>query len=55
MYSVCEEHLEKAIEEFVEVYEQSPDIYELEKVSFSDWASPKRCDFCERLPIYLVL
>ncbi len=40
MYVVCNEHLEEAIEEFVEIFEQPPDIYELEKVSFTDWASP---------------
>ena len=55
MYVVCNEHLEDAIEEFVEVYEQSPDIYELEKVSFTDWASPHSCNFCEKMPKYLVL
>jgi CxxH/CxxC protein (TIGR04129 family) len=54
MYVVCNEHLEDAIEEFVEVYEQSPDIYELEKVSFTDWASPHSCNFCEKMPKYLV-
>ena len=55
MYVVCNEHLEDAIEEFVEVFEQPPDIYELEKVSFTDWASPHNCNYCERPPKYLVL
>lgn len=55
MYVVCNEHLENAIEEFVETYEQSPDIYELEKVSFTDWASPHSCNYCERPPRYLVV
>lgn len=55
MYVVCNEHLENAIEEFVETYEQSPDIYELEKVSFTDWASPHHCNYCVRIPKYLVV
>ncbi len=55
MYVVCLDHVEIALEEFVEIYEQSPDVYELEKVSFTDWASPKRCDFCEKKPEYLIV
>ena len=55
MYVVCSEHLEDAIEDFVEIYEQPPDIYELEKVSFTDWTSPHRCNYCDRLPKYLVV
>lgn len=55
MYVVCLEHLEVGIEEFVDVYEQSPDIYELEKVSFTDWSSPEKCDFCKEKSIYLIV
>ncbi|WIV12501.1 CxxH/CxxC protein [Proteiniborus sp. MB09-C3] len=55
MYVVCNDHLEIAIEEFVETYEQSPDIYELDQVSFTDWTSPHSCEFCDRHPKYLVV
>ena len=55
MYVVCNDHLDMAIEEFVEAYEQSPDIYELNKVNFTDWTSPHICDFCDRQPKYLVV
>ena len=55
MFVVCMEHLERALEEFVVDYEQSPDIYELEKVSFTDWQSPHKCDFCDEIPRFLVL
>ncbi len=55
MYVVCEEHLEDAIENFVDVYEQPPDIYELGKISFTDWMAPKNCDLCKNLPKYLVV
>jgi len=55
MYTVCREHLEKAIEEFVEVYEQPPDIYLLSELHFSTWTAPATCDFCDHMPIYLVV
>jgi len=55
MYVVCGEHLEEAIEDFVDVYEQPPDIYELEKVSFTDWLTPNNCHRCDKTPKYLVV
>lgn len=55
MYVVCNEHLTEAIDEFVEVYEQPPDIYELGNVSFTDWITPSICDKCDKSPKYLVV
>ncbi|MGI6365691.1 MAG: CxxH/CxxC protein [Bacillota bacterium] len=55
MYVVCPHHLDEAIDEFVEVYEMPPDLYLLDKVSFSDWSAPRHCDFCGRAPVYLVV
>jgi len=55
MYVVCDEHIEEAIDEFVEIYEMPPDIYILEKVSFTDWIAPRRCDKCNTPPKYLVV
>jgi len=55
MYVVCNEHLTEAIDDFVDVYEQPPDIYELDSVSFTDWITPSRCDKCDKLPKYLVV
>lgn len=55
MYVVCTEHLEQAIDEFVDVYETPPDLYELEAVSLTDWSAPTHCTFCERPPKYLVV
>jgi CxxH/CxxC protein (TIGR04129 family) len=55
MYVICEDHLEQAIEEFVDVYESPPDLYHLDKVSFTDWTAPSHCDFCSRPPIFLVV
>ncbi|WP_084296012.1 CxxH/CxxC protein [Desulfitibacter alkalitolerans] len=55
MYVVCDEHIEEAIDEFVEIYEMPPDIYLLDKVSFTDWTAPHRCDKCSNPPKYLVV
>ncbi|MGI6148291.1 MAG: CxxH/CxxC protein [Firmicutes bacterium] len=55
MYVVCEEHLERALDEFVEIYEMPPDLYELESVSTTDWAAPSCCTFCSKPPKYLVV
>ncbi|WP_082760071.1 CxxH/CxxC protein [Abyssisolibacter fermentans] len=55
MYVVCNEHLNIAIDEFLEVYDQCPDFYELEKISFTDWTSPNICDYCDKKPKYLVV
>ncbi|WP_084489645.1 CxxH/CxxC protein [Clostridiisalibacter paucivorans] len=55
MYVVCNEHLNQAIDEFLEIYEQPPDVYELGKISFTDWSSPSTCDFCDVPPKYLVV
>lgn len=55
MYVVCNKHLEEAIDEFVEVYEQPPDLYELDKTTFTDWLAPQHCHFCEENPKYLVV
>ena len=55
MYVVCDEHIEEAIDEFVEIYEMPPDIYFLDKVSFTDWIAPQRCDKCDVSPKYLIV
>jgi CxxH/CxxC protein (TIGR04129 family) len=55
MYCVCAEHLDQAIDEFVEVYEMPPDIYRLSQVSFTDWEAPAMCNFCSRPPQFLVV
>lgn len=41
MYVVCPEHLDEAIDAFVEEYGTSPDVYLLEKTNFTDW-TPRR-------------
>lgn len=55
MYTVCTEHLTEAIDEFVDTFEQPPDIYELDRISFTKWDAPSTCDFCDKKPVYLVV
>lgn len=55
MYVVCMEHIEDGIDEFVVEYEQSPDVYELDKISFTDWESPEKCEFCDGKSRFLVV
>lgn len=55
MYVCCKEHLELAIDEFVNEFEDAPDIYRLNEVSFTAWTVPARCDFCNEFPVFLVV
>lgn len=52
MYVVCKDHLEIAIDQFVDEFEEAPDIVDLMEAKFKEWTPPKcceRCDHAERL------
>jgi CxxH/CxxC protein (TIGR04129 family) len=55
MYVVCKDHLEIAIDEFVDEYEEAPDIVDLEKVRFSRWEPPVHCEHCKENARFLVV
>lgn len=55
MYVVCKDHLELAIDKFVDEYEDAPDIVDLEVTHFSDWQPPEHCESCEQPGRYLVV
>ncbi|MBW7461293.1 CxxH/CxxC protein [Paenibacillus sepulcri] len=55
MYCVCKEHVELAIDKFVDDYEDAPDIVDLKTTTFSEWTKPDTCDLCERAAEYLVV
>jgi len=55
LYVVCPEHLDEAIDAFVEEYGTSPDVYLLEKTNFTDWTPPENCQYCGQGPVYLVI
>ncbi|MNH92326.1 hypothetical protein D3C73_449050 [compost metagenome] len=55
MYVVCKDHLEMAIDEFVDDYEEAPDIVDLEQTQFAKWEPPVNCEHCEITPRFLVV
>lgn len=55
MYVVCLEHLERAIDEFVDEYEMPPDVHLLSDITFTEWTAPPQCHFCGNPPVYLVV
>jgi CxxH/CxxC protein (TIGR04129 family) len=55
MYVVCKEHLELAIDQFVDEYEDAPDIVDLEAVHFSAWERPDHCERCAEQARFLVV
>ncbi len=44
MYVVCKDHVEIAIDRFVDEYEEAPDIVDLRDVTFRAWKPPVRCE-----------
>ena len=55
MYIVCAEHLELAIDRFVDEYEDAPDVVDLRETRFSNWEPPKHCDECGNECRFLVV
>ncbi|WP_373230327.1 CxxH/CxxC protein [Cohnella sp.] len=46
MYCVCLEHVELAIDKFVDEYEEAPDLVNLQTTEFSAWQPPEHCEWC---------
>lgn len=55
MYVVCKEHLELAIDRFVDEFEDAPDIVDLDETAFPAWEAPATCTECSRAARYLVV
>jgi CxxH/CxxC protein (TIGR04129 family) len=55
MYCVCREHVELAIDKFVDEYEDAPDIVSLQTTTFSAWQPPEHCEWCENAAEVLVI
>ncbi|GGN95067.1 CxxH/CxxC protein [Saccharibacillus kuerlensis] len=47
MYCVCKQHIENALEQFLDEYEEAPDLVNLKETEFSDWDPPVQCAHCE--------
>ena len=55
MIVCCKKHMEFAIDDFVDEYEEAPDVYKLSEVTFTAWTAPASCEYCEGEPNYLVV
>ncbi|WP_223070471.1 CxxH/CxxC protein [Paenibacillus caui] len=55
MYVVCKEHLELAIDMFVDEFEDAPDVVDLNETEFADWDPPAKCCECEKKAEFLVV
>lgn len=56
MYVVCKEHVELAIDKFVDEFEDAPDVVDLDEVEFSDWERPIKCCMdCEHEAKFLIV
>lgn len=55
MQCVCKDHVEIAIDEFVDEYEEAPDIVDLQKTQFAHWAPPTHCEHCQAEARFLVV
>lgn len=55
MNVVCQEHLDQAIDMFIDTFESPPDLYHVNAVSFTQWTVPQHCDFCTQAPVYLII
>lgn len=55
MYCVCKEHVELAIDKFVDEYEDAPDIVDLVTTKFTEWEAPATCELCDHIAEYLVV
>jgi CxxH/CxxC protein (TIGR04129 family) len=55
LYCVCKEHIERALDRFVDEYEDAPDVVDLKETQFADWDPPRKCDLCDEAAAFLVV
>lgn len=55
MLVVCKEHLELALDIFVDEYEAAPDVYDLSQVSIPGMELPTHCARCSSPPQYVLV
>jgi CxxH/CxxC protein (TIGR04129 family) len=55
MYVVCIEHVELAIDRFVDEYEEAPDLIDLNEVKFKSWEPPVCCEECKEAARFLIV
>ncbi|MFD0621368.1 MULTISPECIES: CxxH/CxxC protein [Paenibacillus] len=55
MYVVCKDHVELAIDRFVDEFEDAPDVVDLNEVDFPQWKPPVKCMECEHEAKFLIV
>ncbi|MBQ4901146.1 CxxH/CxxC protein [Paenibacillus sp. Marseille-P2973] len=55
MYVVCKDHVELAIDMFVDEFEEAPDVVDLEHTKFIDWEPPVTCEHCDHEAKFLIV
>jgi CxxH/CxxC protein (TIGR04129 family) len=57
MHVVCKDHLELAIDRFIDEFEDAPDIVDLRVTHFKEWTPEAHCQEreCEQEAIFLVV
>ncbi|MNV97458.1 hypothetical protein D3C71_1925820 [compost metagenome] len=55
MYVVYKDHVELAIDKFVDEFEEAPDIVDLEHTKFIDWEPPITCEECKCEAKFLIV
>ncbi|AZK45627.1 MULTISPECIES: CxxH/CxxC protein [Paenibacillus] len=55
MYVVCKDHVELAIDMFVDEFEEAPDIVDLDQTKFIEWDPPVTCEECEQRAKFLII
>jgi CxxH/CxxC protein (TIGR04129 family) len=55
VFTVCMEHVEQAIDTYVNDYGQPPDLYRLDTVRFADWQPSGVCSFCNSKAVLLIV
>ncbi|MBP1906300.1 CxxH/CxxC protein [Paenibacillus turicensis] len=55
MIIVCKDHVELALDMFVDEYEEAPDVVDLKETKFASWDPPVTCQECDKKAEFLVV
>ncbi len=55
MFIVCSAHIERAIDDFVNMTGEPPELLTLEQANLAPGRCPGKCNFCPAAPAYVVV
>lgn len=55
MFLACDEHLDLAIDEFTEKYQEPPDLYLVSQIKDRVLEEDSKCTFCDQKAVYAVI